>query len=72
LGTAPPAGHAQVDVVIALQTSMMVVERRQIAALIAAKRLPTVYGYREHVDAGGLISYGVDLSWHMARRKSCK
>ena len=28
-----------------------------------AKRLPTVYGYREHVVAGGLISYGVDLRW---------
>jgi ABC transporter substrate binding protein len=25
--------------------------------------LPTVYGYREHVVAGGLISYGVDLRW---------
>jgi putative ABC transport system substrate-binding protein len=25
--------------------------------------LPSVYGYREHVDAGGLISYGVDLNW---------
>jgi len=22
-----------------------------------------VYGYREHVVAGGLISYGVDLRW---------
>jgi putative ABC transport system substrate-binding protein len=29
----------------------------------AAKRLPTVYGYREHVLDGGLISYGVDLRW---------
>jgi len=31
-----------------------------IANLALAKRLPTVYGYREHVDAGGLISYGVN------------
>jgi putative ABC transport system substrate-binding protein len=23
--------------------------------------LPAIYGYREHVDDGGLISYGVDL-----------
>ena len=23
----------------------------------------TVYGYREHVAAGGLVSYGVDLRW---------
>ena len=26
-------------------------------------RLPAVYGYREHVEEGGLISYGVDLTW---------
>ena len=25
-------------------------------------RLPAVYGFREHVDAGGLISYGVNLA----------
>ena len=25
--------------------------------------MPIVYGYREHVDMGGLISYGVDLRW---------
>jgi putative ABC transport system substrate-binding protein len=30
---------------------------------MAANRLPAVYGYREHVDEGGLISYGVNLSW---------
>jgi putative ABC transport system substrate-binding protein len=52
-----------VDVVIVLQTEMMVTERRHIAGLVAAKRLPAVYGYREHAEAGGLISYGVDLSW---------
>jgi putative ABC transport system substrate-binding protein len=46
---------------IVLQTSLLVTERRKIAALAAAARLPAVYGYREHVDDGGLISYGVDL-----------
>lgn len=49
------------DVMIVLQTSLLVTERRKIAALAAAARLPAVYGYREHVDDGGLISYGVDL-----------
>jgi putative ABC transport system substrate-binding protein len=49
------------DVIIVLQTSMLVNERKRIAALAATERLPAVYGYREHVDAGGLISYGVDL-----------
>jgi len=28
-----------------------------------AKKLPSVYGYHEHVQAGGLVSYGVDLPW---------
>jgi putative ABC transport system substrate-binding protein len=53
----------RVDVVIVLQTTMFVSERRHIASLMAAHGLPAIYGYREHVDAGGLISYGVDLSW---------
>jgi putative tryptophan/tyrosine transport system substrate-binding protein len=52
----------QVDVVIVLQTTMLMGESRQIAAL-ALERLVAVYGYREHVVAGGLISYGVDLCW---------
>ena len=25
--------------------------------------MPTIYGYREHVVVGGLVSYGVDLRW---------
>lgn len=52
-----------VDVVIVLQTSMLLAYSRQIAVSALEKRLPTVYGYREHVVAGGLISYGVDLRW---------
>jgi putative tryptophan/tyrosine transport system substrate-binding protein len=51
----------RVGVMIVLQTSMLLSERRKIAALVAMAQIPTVYGYREHVDAGGLISYGVDL-----------
>ena len=51
------------DVVIVLQTSMLISQTRPIAEFALAKRLPTVYGYREHVVDGGLISYGVDLRW---------
>jgi putative tryptophan/tyrosine transport system substrate-binding protein len=51
----------RIDVMVVLQTSMLWSERRRIAALAATARLPAVYGYREHVDDGGLISYGVDL-----------
>src|SRR5262245_30416283 len=30
-------------------------------------RLPTVYSFREHVEDGGLISYGVDLRQNFRR-----
>jgi len=53
----------RVEVVIVLQTGMTLSERRHIAALAIAHRLPTVFGYREHVEDGGLISYGVDQRW---------
>jgi ABC-type uncharacterized transport system substrate-binding protein len=53
----------RVNVVVVLQTSMLLSERQQIAALALANRLPTVFGYSAHVAAGGLISYGVDLRW---------
>ena len=52
-----------VDVTIVLQTGLFVVNSPQIAASALAMRVPTVYGYREQVIAGGLISYGVDLRW---------
>jgi putative ABC transport system substrate-binding protein len=54
---------AGVEVVVVEQSSMLVVSRKQIAEAAAAKKLPTVYGYREHVEAGGLISYGINLIW---------
>jgi putative tryptophan/tyrosine transport system substrate-binding protein len=53
----------RVQVVIVEQSVMLINAREQIAETAAAKKLPSVYGYREHVEAGGLISYGVNLSW---------
>jgi putative ABC transport system substrate-binding protein len=62
-GALQTLANDRADVVIVLQTSMLLSQSRRIAELALAKRLPTVYGYREHVIAGGLISYGVDLRW---------
>src|SRR5262245_33948819 len=53
---------AGVEVVVVEQSNMLVVSSKQIAEAAAAKKLPTVYGYREHVEAGGLISYGINLN----------
>jgi ABC-type uncharacterized transport system substrate-binding protein len=53
----------KVDVVIVLQTSMLLSNHRKIADLALANRMPTVFGYREHVLVGGLVSYGVNLPW---------
>jgi putative ABC transport system substrate-binding protein len=50
------------EVAIVLQSNLLFLEQARIAAAATATRLPTVYGYRVHVDAGGLISYGVDLN----------
>jgi putative ABC transport system substrate-binding protein len=35
--------------------------RRQIAELAVRTRLPAIYGYRHHVEEGGLMSYGPDI-----------
>jgi putative ABC transport system substrate-binding protein len=53
----------RVDGIVVLETTMLLSARDQIAKLVAERRIPAVYGYREHVLAGGLISYGVDLLW---------
>jgi putative ABC transport system substrate-binding protein len=52
-----------VEVAIVEQSSMLINARQQIAEVALAKKLPSVYGYREHVQAGGLASYGIDLLW---------
>jgi putative tryptophan/tyrosine transport system substrate-binding protein len=54
---------AGVQVVIVEQSTMLILASKPLAEAAASKRLPTVYGYREHVEAGGLISYGVNLEW---------
>jgi len=52
---------ANAEVVVVEQSSMLVTAREVIAEAAAAKKLPTLYGYKEHVEVGGLISYGVNL-----------
>jgi putative ABC transport system substrate-binding protein len=41
--------------------------RRRIAVLAITARLPTIFSFREHVEDGGLMSYGVDLRESLRR-----
>ena len=49
------------DALIVLSSPLSVVYRTQIGVFAVEAGLPTIYLYRAHVDAGGLISYGPDL-----------
>jgi putative tryptophan/tyrosine transport system substrate-binding protein len=53
----------KVDAVIVLQTTLTLTQRWRLPKLFAEYRLPAIYGYREHVEEGGLLSYGIDLTW---------
>jgi putative ABC transport system substrate-binding protein len=52
-------GHA--NALIVLSNPLTLASRTQIGHMAVKRRLPTMYLYRAHVDAGGLISYGPDL-----------
>ena len=48
-------------VVVIFGDSTFLSVRRQIARSALVSRLPTVFSFREHVEDGGLISYGINL-----------
>jgi len=50
------------DGVMVMTSGMFISERRRIVDLAAKSRLPSVYAWREAVDAGGLLSYGPSFS----------
>ena len=53
--------HERVKAVLMLPDFMFLNERKRIALFAMAERLPTVFGYRENVEDGGLMSYGTDI-----------
>src|SRR5262245_16388839 len=46
------------DALFVLPDPLTQLNRRQIADLAAKHRLPAMYGFKEFVEAGGLMSYG--------------
>ena len=56
------ARKGRADAVLALASRVLVSDRTQVADLAVKSRLPAIYGEREHVEAGGLMTYGVSIT----------
>jgi putative ABC transport system substrate-binding protein len=57
----------RVDGLIVADASEHLTHRELIVGLAAKHRLPAVYPYREFIEVGGLLSYGVDTADLMRR-----
>ena len=55
------ARKGRVDAVLALASRVLLTDRTQVADLAVKSRLPAIYGESEHVEAGGLMTYGVNI-----------
>jgi len=53
--------RARAQAIIVLADPFMNFQRKRVAGLAAQHRLPTMFGFRESVDDGGLMSYGANL-----------
>jgi putative ABC transport system substrate-binding protein len=49
------------DALLVLDIAFFTTHRARLTALAAQSRLPAIYGLREMVEAGGLMSYGVSV-----------
>lgn len=58
---------AEAGGLIVLGDATLRVNRKPIVGFAASNRLPAVYGPRDYVEAGGLISYGVCLPCNFKR-----
>jgi len=61
------AMHDRIGALIVEEDSLTYSERSRIVELAAAHELPVIYGYRDYVVSGGLISYGANLPQLMHR-----
>jgi putative ABC transport system substrate-binding protein len=55
------------DALIVLSDPIFLSNRERIIREVADMRLPTIYSFGNFTEAGGLISYGVDLNETFAR-----
>ena len=55
------ATRSAADGLVVGSDTVMQANQAQVVALAARHRLPAIYTFRDFVDAGGLMSYGVSL-----------
>lgn len=55
-------GKDRADALLVVADSMFQAHRAQLAELALRQKVPSVFAFREYVDAGGLMSYGPNLA----------
>ncbi len=55
-------GTGRAEAVLVLASAVIASRRAQIVQLAVQNRLPTIYPYLEYVEAGRLMSYGVQVN----------
>ena len=58
--------RARVGALILAPDPYYLTQARQIAELAAKNHLPAIFSFRQHVEAGGLMSYGPEVSFRYA------
>jgi len=66
-GVFKAAADTRCDALVTLQDGVTLANRSRIIAYAEKNRLPAVYQIREFVDAGGLMSYGLNYCEHYRR-----
>ena len=64
------AAEGRADALLALENNETFAHRKRIVELATARRLPTIFVWREYVDLGGLMAYGPNLSGLFRRSAS--
>jgi putative tryptophan/tyrosine transport system substrate-binding protein len=54
------AGNVHADALLVFPDAVTMVHRTRITQFAAAQRLPSMFGWSEYCDAGGLLSYGAN------------
>jgi len=55
------------EALVVLNEQLFLTHRTRLAELTGAHRLPTIYGNREYVEAGGFMSYGTNFRENFRR-----